>query len=453
MKTQRGIAILVVLFVLAFIPLFRPWIHGDGIGYYSWLRSIVIDGTLDVRNTIAHYSDGEWKFTIQTLNTGYTYNMYGVGCALFWFPFFLISHVFVHTALYLGYHVSPDGFSLPYIWSLCAGSALYGLGTIIITYYICRNTLGLKSRVSLLAVVTVWFSTTFLFYMYCNASMSHTIDSFAYAIFLLAWCKTNDKNTTGSAALRGASLGLCALVRQVNTVFVAFNLGEYLMLGIRGWQTKDRLFRVRTAIILILAFSITWWIIFFPQLIVWKIVFGQWIVGNPYELCEYFTYTFDLTRPHILTILFSSNRGLLSWTPITIPAIIGLWYMRRNHPVLSYLLASNLFIEIYLVASSWVVDGMVNGLLVGPGNRVFTNMMPTFALGLAALLNDLEERVSFKYLVAGCIVFIVWNGTLLARYAANSIPRWGPVSYEELLLGQFRFIFQWALKICHVLLP
>ena len=61
-----------IVFVLAFLPLFKPWIHGfDTVGYYSWLHSAVIDGNLDVKDEFAHYGYGQERGITAT---GHTYN-------------------------------------------------------------------------------------------------------------------------------------------------------------------------------------------------------------------------------------------------------------------------------------------------------------------------------------------------------------------------------------------
>ena len=46
---DRGVLVLAAIFLAAFLVLFKPWIHGfDTVAYYAWLRSVVIDGDLQV---------------------------------------------------------------------------------------------------------------------------------------------------------------------------------------------------------------------------------------------------------------------------------------------------------------------------------------------------------------------------------------------------------------------
>jgi hypothetical protein len=47
-RLAPGTRRLIVLWVLGALLLFKPWVHGtDPAGYFSWLRSAVVDGDLD----------------------------------------------------------------------------------------------------------------------------------------------------------------------------------------------------------------------------------------------------------------------------------------------------------------------------------------------------------------------------------------------------------------------
>lgn len=59
MPPRRNWIVLAGLFVLAAVGLFKPWVHGaDGMGYYSWLRSVVLDGDLNTANEYEHFGYG-----------------------------------------------------------------------------------------------------------------------------------------------------------------------------------------------------------------------------------------------------------------------------------------------------------------------------------------------------------------------------------------------------------
>ena len=79
-------------------------------------------------------------------------------------------------------------------------------------------------------------------------------------------------------------------------------------------------------------------------------------------------------------------------------------------------------------------------------------MVPAFGLGLAALLAVLNRYIAWRWLVAGCVVFVVWNGLLLVRYVLEDIPRDGPVPLGELIAGQFTLAPRYRGRILQILI-
>ena len=50
------IKIILIIFVLCFLAFFRPHLKvADQVGYYSWVRSFVIDRDLDIQNEFEHF--------------------------------------------------------------------------------------------------------------------------------------------------------------------------------------------------------------------------------------------------------------------------------------------------------------------------------------------------------------------------------------------------------------
>src|ERR1700733_4834797 len=115
--------ILVVLFVLS-LPLVNPWVRGDGVGYYAYIRSLMVEHKLDFRNDwrAANQSftmgrvreDGEIAAT-QFTSTGHLDNPFAVGPAIFWTPFLVPVHLIMTALQSSGLQVKADGFSRPYI--------------------------------------------------------------------------------------------------------------------------------------------------------------------------------------------------------------------------------------------------------------------------------------------------------------------------------------------------
>ncbi len=440
-RIDPGILTLVLALLLLFPLLFKPWVHGaDTIGYYSWLRSLVIDGDLQTADEFEHYGMG-WLNTYA--DTGLRDNPGAVGSAVLWSPWFLAVHGLTLLGRALGWPWAADGYGQPYILAVSLGSTVYAFAGLLLTYRLARSFFA--TPLTALAVAAVWLSSPLVFYMYSHPLMSHANDAFAYALFLFAWYRTRERRSATQYGLLGLTAGLCALVRNQNAVLVLFPLWEVALHTVRAGQRENWKRAVRQGLRRGGAFSVAWWLAFLPQLLVWRTIFGTWLPGNPYAHSG--GGTFDFLRPHILGVLFSTNHGLFVWTPLMLPAVLGWLFLWRGDRRLTSLLVVNFALQVYIIASwsSWSGSAAF-------GQRFFTNMVPAFALGLAALLDGLQRRVRFRWLVTACAFFVVWNGLLIVRYVVADISRSGSVPLGELIAGQFTVIPRYFDRLIHILL-
>src|SRR5579862_7945013 len=84
--------LLFILFLLT-LPLANPWVRGDGVGYYAYLRSALIDHDLRFEND---FLAGNESFLMSRMDaqghllpelytrTGYVGNHFSVGPAILW---------------------------------------------------------------------------------------------------------------------------------------------------------------------------------------------------------------------------------------------------------------------------------------------------------------------------------------------------------------------------------
>jgi hypothetical protein len=348
-----------------------------------------------------------------------------------WAPFYLGAHGLSLAGQALGLAIRVDGYAPQYVWAVSLGSAAYGFVAIVLTYMLCRE--YFPSRLSLLATTAVWLSGTLVFYMYGHPVMSHANDAFAFALLAYTWHRTRDTAGPAGPLLRGAVAGMCALIRLSNAGFVALIVAEYAIEGLRRWRSGDGCPALVNAIAQIALVSLAWWLVFSPQVVTWRIVMGEWIVTNPYAGGA--GVGFEWLRPRIIQVLFSTNRGLFVWTPLTLFALIGFFALWRRARRLAAFLLACFLIQLYIIAAWGAWSGSA-----AFGQRFFTNMTPAFAIGLAALLSALRARVSWQWLSAVCCLFVLWNGLLVARYAIDDIPHSGRVPLSELVIGQFTVV-------------
>jgi hypothetical protein len=141
--------------------------------------------------------------------------------------------------------------------------------------------------------------------------------------------------------------------------------------------------------------------------------------------------------PVLIAVLFSSNHGLLSWTPILILSLIGLaLFWRRNPavggPFAAAVLAFYLFIACY---PDWAG-------ISSYGNRFFVSLTILFVLGLAVFLDALARLFSSRRaaLVAVSVllaIFVLWNAGLMFQWGSHLVPARGPISFPEMIHNQF----------------
>ncbi len=435
------VLLLFAIFIAAGALIFRPTIHGnDTVGYYSWLRSAVIDHNLNSGDEFRHYG---YAVERESAATGYTINPYPIGSAILWLPFFLIAHGISLLLHGIGLPITLDGYGTQYIVAVSLGSACYGLIAVLLTYSLGREIFN--SKTALLATISSWLAGPLIFYMYAHPLMSHANDAFAYTLFAYTWYRTRQITTWRTGALRGATAALCALVRQVNAYLVIFVIAEYLIQILGQWKNRPSRQQVRPSFQALIAFVALWWVVYLPQLVTWLVVFGSWAEFNHYSAGV--QRHFSWIHPHLPEVLFSTNRGLFLWTPLFLLAVIGWWYLRRKDLRLTLFMAANFTLHWYVVSAWFWWSGAA-----AFGQRFFTNFLAAWALGLGALFYAWQKRIKYSWLVALSAMFVIWNGLLLIRYAVGDVPRTGPVSFEELIMGQFTALPRYFHRVVHIIL-
>src|SRR5258708_11492265 len=125
--------LLILLFLLT-LPWVNPWVRGDGVGYYAYLRSTLIDHDLRFEND---YLAANESFVISRVDaqgrllprlytkTAYVVNHFTVGPALLWAPVLLAVHGSILLADHFGAHVSADGYSHPYLIAMAVPTPWY----------------------------------------------------------------------------------------------------------------------------------------------------------------------------------------------------------------------------------------------------------------------------------------------------------------------------------------
>ena len=147
-KSLTPNAKLLVLVFLLTLPLVNPWVRGDGVGYYAYLRSVLIDHDLRFEND---YLAGNKSFVMPRIDaqghllpqlytkTGYVGNHFTVGPAILWAPVLVTVHGAILVADRLGAQISANGYSRPYLVAMALTTACYGFLSLFLAFQIAQK--------------------------------------------------------------------------------------------------------------------------------------------------------------------------------------------------------------------------------------------------------------------------------------------------------------------------
>jgi hypothetical protein len=430
---------LLLLFLLS-LPLVNPWVRGDGVGYYAYVRSLLLEHQLAFENdwraanesfTLDRVRPDGTIDPLQYTRTGHLDNHFAVGASMLWAPFIVPVHGVMLMLRGFGINVKANGFSRPYLIAMALATAFYGFMGLLISFRLACHYTG--ERWAWLATLDIWFASSLPVYMYFNPSWSHAHSVFVVAVFLWYWHRTRPERSLGQWVILGLISGLVLDVYYANIAVLLVPFLESLRGYWRAWRmaghdvpTLGRLFGGNLVYCLatVLAFS--------PTLITRQIIYG-----NPFDFGYRDVDPLHWASPHLGSVLFSSDHGLLVWTPILIPAIAGLFLLsKRDRELAAYSLAALLaFYYLIAIDSRW--DGISSF-----GNRFFISFTPFFVLGLAVFFSEFAKWVrggERALAIAGPVsgLFILWNLGFIFQWGTHLVPARGPISWEQMVHNQF----------------
>src|SRR6266852_1613052 len=433
---------LLLLFVLSLV-LLNPWVRGDGVGYYAFARATLIDHSLNFeRDYIAANTSfrdarldeyGRPKQIFRT-RTGHLDNHFTVGPAMLWAPFLLLTHGGVLIARALGSQVAADGFSAPYHLPMSFRTAVWGFLGLRLAFRLARQYAG--DLWGLLATVAIWWARSLPVYMYFNPSWSHAHSAFAVSLFVFYWHQTSDKRTPRQWFVLALSAGLMLNVYYANAmlliILVVEAFRDFAAAFRRGVGTGAAVSQLLAKYLLFAAVTL---LCLLPTFVTRYIVYG-----SPFESGYTSVQNWAWRSPYFLAVLFSSEHGLFSWTPLLLLAAAGLVLFNWREPcvgtpLLTGALAFYLFIACY---PDWAGISSF-------GNRFFISLTPLFILGLGVLLARVAAlfRSQRAALAAASVVlaaFMLWNAAFMFQWGEHLIPPRGPISWSAMIHNQFSVV-------------
>lgn len=394
----------------------RPWtgphVTSDGWYYYHNLRSLILDGNLDLSNEYAQF--GNW-YGFGRTSTGAPENPFGIGPAVVWSPGFLVGHALAklendRTSEWR----KPHGYS-PYEQAgTLTLSFLAGIGTLVLTTVFLRH--HDVARVAWPASLATAIGGPLVWYAIYEPAMPHALDAFFVSCFFvvaLDHARNDESMRIRRAIMLGTLLGFAALMRPHNAVLSILYIEEFAR---RAWRCQ------RSAhLSLILRFALglaCGCIVFSPQLFAWKYIYGEWLVVP--QGSEFMRWA----EPLWSEVLFSSRNGLLTTTPLLWLSVIGLTLAVCRGQKTAVWLALFVLYQVYATAAAWDWWG---GGAYG-GRRLLGCQLP-FAYGMAVCLDAMTRgrsllRTSISYGLLG--VGIAVQLLILHGYKTKMIGRDDP---------------------------
>jgi len=441
-RARPGQRPLLFLFLLS-LALLNPWVRGDGVGYYAFARAPLIEHSLNFEHDYiaANTSFREARLDehgrpkqIFRTRTGHLDNHFTVGPAMLWAPFLLLAHGGVLLARALGSQVAADGFSGPYRLAMAFGTAFWGFLGLLLAFRLARQYAG--DLWALIATLAIWWASSLPVYMYFNPSWSHAHSAFAVSLFVFYWHQTREQRSVRQWFALSLIAGLMLNVYYANAmllmILVVEGLRDYAAVFRRGARTGAAVLQLLAKHALFAAVTL---ICLLPTFVTRSIVYG-----NPFESGYASVQNWAWRSPHFLAVLFSSEHGLFSWTPLLLLATAGLvvfkWREPRvGTPLLAGALAFYIFIACY---PDWAGISSF-------GNRFFISLTPLFILGLSVLLARAAAlfRSQRAAVAAACVVlaaFMLWNAAFMFQWGEHLIPPRGPISWSEMIHNQFSVV-------------
>lgn len=362
-------------------------IGADGRYHWAYLTSMVLDRDLDLANQYANPRSGNYyEYTVTS--TGRYANPFPIGAAILWAPFFVVAYGISRLAEPPA--ESADGNSYLTQTLTLYSSLLMSFAGALLAYAMARRRYGPGAALG--GAVAALLGGPLLQYVANQPSYAHAPSSFACALLLYVWAER--RGPGGERSLRGwlglgALVGLAMLVRAQNLVFAAPVVGEAAATLARAARRQGATAALRAAAAP-LAGAVVAVLVFSPQMIAWKTIYGSWIAvpqGPGYM---------RWSEPLWSETLFSSRNGLFPYAPLWALGILGLALVTRREPRLGAALGVTFALCAYVngAAGDWSGGGAYGG-------RRFDGLYVHVTLGFAAIARAFVEAVARRPHVAG----------------------------------------------------
>lgn len=381
-------------------------VRGDGVGYYAWLRSPLLDGDWQFDNEYDDLNPMRSGTTGVRTPTGARANPWSVGPACLWAPAVVSCHVLVKVGAFGNF--TADGYSLPYQLAVALTGLGAGLAALALMFAICRHFADIVSAAAGASLLAL--GSTFTYYAAVEPSVGHGPGAAVLLLFVWYWLRDFGGTSARRWLVLGVLLGVSAMTRWQLAAYGIVLLGELAWLALAADQRPS----LKRFAFLGASLAVGLLVGALPQLIAWKVVYGSWLV-EPMRLAR------NWFAPDVWRVLMSPDRGFFYWTPLVAVAALGMPLLILNGPAVRRVQAGLLVLAIgFQVYALAAITG--TGVWVGSafGYRQLTESAVLLAPGLAALF-ALRRRWTVG-MVTVCVALVGWNLLLIGAFRYGQLP-------------------------------
>ena len=375
-----AIFVLSFLIFLAHTSYTKTALFADGRYYYVTTRSLVKDYDIDFVNEYKSLGMVEKDYE------GPAENIYPPGVSLFWIPLFWTANNLAGGA----------GFNLLYQSAVALTNIFLGTSGLYLVYVLLKE--YFSEKIALLTAFFLFAATNLLFYIAVEPINSHAVSFFVSTIFIFYFLKY--KKQKYYYLFLGLLGGIAGLVRTQDSLILILPVIQLIK---EYYKNPSPLFTKQLAIIS--GFLIG----FLPQLIFWKVIFGN------FWYSPYFEYRFSFLNPKILYVLFNTQNGLFALTPVVLIAFIGLFIFKKRNFQIALFGAIYFLIQLYII-SAWQFYYQGGSYAI----RMLITTYPLLAFGLAEIIDAGQQKFGrFKSLLVLLFLSLL-NSTFILRYLLSS---------------------------------
>jgi hypothetical protein len=423
---RHFVAAAALLAAVAYAAVYGPLdsqqqIHSDGYSYYVYLPSAFLyhDVTLDaLANDLYGGPYPDFTGIRRWPSTGRWLNLHPIGTAILMAPFFLVAHL-----LSVWSNLPRDGFSLYYQHGAALAAIAYALLGLAILRRMLRE--QFSDGVVLATLICITWGTNLFHYTVFDGTFSHAYAFFVVCLFVRLVQQWWDRPTWWRSIAIGGVAGLNILIRHTNAIYLLV-LPLY---GIVHWQdVRARAIDLRDRWRMLAAAAAAGLVVLAPQLALYKWITGQWLVN------AYVTHGigFSFGSPHLVAVLFSTQKGLFFWSPILLSSIAGVFVATGRARALVLPAVVVFAIQTWLIASWWQWQFGATF-----GHRGFTD---GFALAAPLMAASFEwvarHRKAIPVVAVGAAAAVLLSVAQMIQYWIGVLPMadttWA--QYQDLFL-------------------